>query len=123
MPWIVPSSWLSEVRGEEVRLPELFQAVLSHQVVELQEGPGLAHAADHHLAEVADVRPLADRRLPEELLARVAPGDTLQDDLDVGVLTLEHVERVPDLLVLGVGEAQRHLGRGGGAGRREPADD
>ena len=83
--------------------------MLLDQVVERNEDTRIPHAAGPHLGDMCDVRPLADRRLAQKLLARVTPGDSLQGDLDVRILLLEDVQGGPHLLLLRVVEAKGQL--------------
>ena len=73
-----------------------------------------------------DIGSLPGGRLAQELVARVAPADALQRDLDAGVALLELVERRAHLLLFRVveaeGEIHRLLGHRRPDRERDPED-
>src|SRR5262249_49713843 len=64
---------------------------LLQQAVERQGGARIAHFLDPNLRGVHHIGPLPDRGLAQELIARIAPANALQIDLDVRILALEFV--------------------------------
>ena len=102
----------------ELGRDEVFEAPLDRlrlqKIVERQERPRRTHVARPDEGDMDHVGSFADRRLAQELLARLSPGDRLELDLDPRILLLERVERGAHFLRFGVVEAERHLDVGGG---------